>query len=108
MLYFMILVTTYKVKKTSELYLAYISCVIIVVFSSVLSPWGANVTNIVLFCIFAVASMLYFIDIMSLSYYGVETDTPFVKIKSVSLIVSIIIVLFLNQSKFFYYRSYAV
>ncbi|MCD4783897.1 MAG: hypothetical protein K8T10_08745 [Candidatus Eremiobacteraeota bacterium] len=96
MLYFMILVTVYKVKKTSELYLAYVSSIIIVVFSSVLSPWRVNIINGVLFCMFAIASIFYFIDIMKLSYYKVESDTPFIKFKSAPLLISIITVLIVS------------
>lgn len=101
-LYFMILAMVYKVKKTNEIYLAYISSAIILLFSFLYSPWRIDMfnstvfINIAVFLIYGLSSCLFYLDMMFLSSKIVKTETPFAKAKVLWLYLIIPLVIFLS------------
>jgi len=93
---FLCIISAYKIKSSNELYMSYISTILIVVIASLFSPWHGTSENILLFSLYAFSSLLYFIDLVLLSYPIVKSDRIFSKARALPLIICMIIVVFLS------------
>ncbi len=91
-LMFIIIINIYRVKNASDYYMSFVSSVIFVVIASLFSPWNPSVKNIIAFVVYGFSTVLYFIDLIFMSYPVVKTEKPFRKYQAVPFILALLVV----------------
>lgn len=91
-LIFIIIINIYRVKNASDYYMSFVSSVIFVVIASLFSPWNPSMKNIIAFIFYGFSTIMYFMDLVFMSYPIVKTEKPFRKYQALPFILALLVV----------------
>ena len=91
-LIFIIIINIYRVKNASDYYMSFVSSVIFVVIASLFAPWTPNINNIIAFVIYGFSTIMYFMDLVFMSYPVVKTEKTFRKYQALPFILALLVV----------------